>query len=266
MDHINKGQVNTSAADIYDEFFVPALFQEWTDRVVDAANIQAGQHVLDVACGTGVLSRTLAERVGENGSVIGLDVNEGMLAVANRASPKIEWKQGNAEDLPFEDDSFDGVVSQFALMFFDNRQKAIQEMMRVLKPGGQMAVAVWDSLDNTPGYAAMVDLLLQLFGEDAANGIRAPYILGNKDELTSLFNNADVKKFEIKTLHGKARFPSIESWVFTDIKGWVLADMIDDEQYAVLLKEAKQILSSFVQDGGSVEFAAPAHIVSAVKV
>jgi SAM-dependent methyltransferase len=266
MDHINKGQVNTNAADIYEAFFVPALFQEWAGRVANAANIQAGQHVLDVACGTGILSRTVAEWVSPNGSVTGLDMNDGMLAVARRKASHIEWKQGLAEKLPFEDEAFDAVVSQFGLMFFDDRQAAIREMMRVLRQGGHLAVAVWDSIDHTLGYRAMVDLLLRLFGEDAANGLRAPYILGNIDELRSLFRNAGIQDVKVNTLDGKARFPSIESWVFTDIKGWVLADMIDDEQYALLLKEANKSLSAFVQKDGTVEFDAPAHIVSAIKV
>jgi ubiquinone/menaquinone biosynthesis C-methylase UbiE len=173
----DKGQVSKNAAEIYEEFFVPALFQPWTSRVADAAQVQAGQRVLDVACGTGVLARTVAERVGPAGSVVGLDVNAGMLAVAKRQAPQIEWQDGIAEDMPFDNDSFDAVVSQFGLMFFEDKCAAIKEMARVLRPGGQLVVAVWDSLENTPGYAIMVDLLQRLFGDKAANGLRAPYSL-----------------------------------------------------------------------------------------
>ena len=88
MDENQTGQVTNNAAETYEEFFVPALFQEWAERVVDAAQIEGGQHVLDVACGTGVLARAAARRVGPKGSVIGLDVNEGMLAVAQRKALK----------------------------------------------------------------------------------------------------------------------------------------------------------------------------------
>jgi len=265
MVDIDRGQVNRSAAEIYDEFFLPALFQEWTGRVADAAQIQPGQHVLDVACGTGVLTRTVDERIGENGSVIGLDVNPGMLAVAARKAPHIEWREGRAEALPFDDASFDAVVSQFGLMFFDDRDAAIREMVRVLRPSGYLAIAVWDSLANTPGYAAMVDLLQRLFGDEVANGIRAPYILGDTGELRALCAEAGLPRVSITTHPGTARFPSLKSWVHTDIKGWVLADMLDDDQFALLLSQAKQELSRFVTDDGSVAFSAPAHIVSAVK-
>lgn len=258
----DQGQVNANAAEVYEEFFVPALFEEWTNRVVDAAGIQPGHKVLDVACGTGVLARTVANRVGPAGSVVGLDVNKGMLAVAARIAPEIEWRQGQAETLPFDDASFDAVVSQFGLMFFENRQAAIQEMVRVLRPGGRLAVAVWDSLDNTPGYAAMVKLLQRLFGDKVANGLRAPYILGNTQQLQALFGQAELPNVEITTLEGTARFPSIEAWVYTDIKGWVLADMLDDNQIELLVKEAQQALTPFVQADGRVAFSAPAHIIS----
>lgn len=261
-----RGQVNHSAAEIYEDFFVPALFQDWPDHLAAAAQIQPGQRVLDVACGTGVAARTIVERIGLSGSAVGLDVNEGMLAVAERKAPNVEWRKGQAEALPFEDASFDAVVSQFGLMFFEDRQAAIQEMYRVLRPGGRMAVAVWGALDDTPGYAAMVDLLQRLFGDDAANGLRAPYTLGDTDLLRSLFADAGLASAKIDTLMGTARFPSLESWMYTDIKGWTLADMIDDEQFALLLKEAERALAAFVNADGSVTFDAPAHIVSAVKV
>jgi SAM-dependent methyltransferase len=265
MDRIDRGQVNRSAAEIYDEFFVPALFQDWADRVADAAHLQPGQRVLDVACGTGVLTRAAADRVGAGGSVTGLDVNAGMLAVAAQKAPRIDWRQGQAESLPFEDGTFNAVVSQFGLMFFDDRTAALREMWRVLRPGGRLAVAVWDSLENSPGYAAMAALLQRLFGNDAANGIRVPFVLGDAVQLRALFRDAGIPDARITTVKGTARFPSIEAWVYTDIKGWVLADLLDDGQFALLCEEAEGALSPFVDRDGAVTFDAPAHIVTAVK-
>jgi ubiquinone/menaquinone biosynthesis C-methylase UbiE len=258
----DRGQVVNSAAEVYDEFFVPALFAQFAARVADAAHIRSGQRVLDVACGTGILTRTIAER---GASVIGLDVNEGMLAVAARKAPQIEWRQGRAEALPFDDHTFDAVVSQFGLMFFEDRRAALREMMRVLRPGGRLAVAVWDALDTSPGYAAMADLLQKLFGDEAANGLRAPFVLGIVEELRTLFSDAGIPQAEISTHTGTARFPSLQSWVFTEIKGWVLADRLDDEQFARLSREAERALTPFVTANGSVAFAAPVHIVTAAK-
>ena len=259
----DRGQVNRTAAEIYETFFLPALFAEWPDRVADAAAIGAGQRVLDVACGTGVLARTAATRTGAAGSVVGIDVNEGMLAVAQRIAPDIEWRQGVAEALPYAPHSFDAVVSQFGLMFFTDKRAALAEMARVLRPSGRLAVAVWASLEETPGYAAMVGLLQRLFGDEAANGLRAPYSLGDVPALHALCRDAGLPQAQITTYTGTARFSSIQSWVYTDIKGWTLADAIDDEQYARLLQEAETVLRPFVDAGGAVAFPAPAHIITA---
>jgi ubiquinone/menaquinone biosynthesis C-methylase UbiE len=135
MDRALQGQVSRSAADVYEEFFVPALFREPAQHVARAADIRRGQSVLDAACGTGVLAR---EAVGATGN----DRNDGMLAAAKRLAPGINWQRGLAEALPFADRSFDRVFSQFALMFFDDRAAALREMRRVMKPGGRMHAAV----------------------------------------------------------------------------------------------------------------------------
>jgi hypothetical protein len=110
-----------------------------------------------------------------------------------------------------------------------------------------------------------VGLLQRLFGEQAANGLRAPYVLGNTEALQSLFAEAKIPNAVITTYSGTARFPSIQSWVFTDIKGWVLADRLDDAQFERLLTEAETVLAPFVNAEGGVMFASPAHIVTAVK-
>ncbi|HSB02741.1 MAG TPA: class I SAM-dependent methyltransferase [Anaerolineales bacterium] len=265
MNDNQTGQVSHSAAEIYEEFFIPALFREWPARIINAAKIRAGQRVLDVACGTGVLARALAERVGPTGSVTGLDINEGMLAVAKRKAPKIEWRHGRAESLPFDNSTFDAVVSQFGLMFFEDRLAAVREMSRVLRPGGQLAVAVWSTLDSTPGYTAMAALLERLFGPGTAEALHAPYSLGDLHVLLPLFDDSGLETIQVTTIDGTARFPSIHSWVFTEIKGWTLSDNIDEMQYQHLLNEAEKELQLFVMADHTVEFRAPAHIITATR-
>jgi SAM-dependent methyltransferase len=265
MQNAAEGQVTQSAADIYEEFFVPALFLEWSGRVADAARLEPGQKVLDVACGTGVLARRALERVKPGGAVSGLDRNEGMLAVARRKAPAIDWQSGRAEQLPYGDGSFDAVVSQFGLMFFEDQVKALSEMWRVLRPGGRLAVAVWASLDHFPGYEAMTALLERLFGTVVAGALKAPFVLGDAAALARLFGRAGITDAKIATPKGKVRFPSLEEWVRTEIKGWVLADVLGDQQYQTLQRESAAHLAAFVRSDGSVEFAGPAHIVTATR-
>lgn len=260
-------QTQADAAAIYEEFFVPALFQQWAYRVADAAQLRPGERVLDVACGTGVLARAAAARVRPGGSVAGLDLNPAMLDVAERVAPEIAWRQGTAESLPYADASFDAVVSQFGLMFFIDRQAALREMVRVLVPGGHLAVAVWAALDATPGYAAVVALLQRLVGERAADALRSPFVLGDPENLSALFANAGIASPVVTTQVGTTRFPSIRSWIETDVKGWLpLAEVVlDERQGEALLAEAEHSLQPFVTSNGSVEFVMPAHIVTARK-
>jgi ubiquinone/menaquinone biosynthesis C-methylase UbiE len=152
------------AAAGYQDVLVPALMLEWAPRVAEAAGIHPGDRVLDVACGTGVLTREAASRAGSTGAVTGLDLSPEMLAVAVRLSPALRWQQGSAEALPFPVQSFDAVVSQFGLMFFPDPVAGLREMMRVLVPGGRLAVAVWASLADTPAYEAEVALVERLAG------------------------------------------------------------------------------------------------------
>jgi SAM-dependent methyltransferase len=110
-------RMSVGAAEVYESKFVPALFGEWAPRLVEAAGVKPGQAVLDVACGTGVVARAAAGRTGGHGRVVGVDLNEAMLVVAQRLRPDIEWRQGDAQAPPFPDASFDVVVCQSGLMF-----------------------------------------------------------------------------------------------------------------------------------------------------
>jgi ubiquinone/menaquinone biosynthesis C-methylase UbiE len=261
-------QAQVDAATTWEEFCVPALgIAAWASRVADAAHLQAGDRVLDVACGTGVLARAAAARVRAGGSVAGVDINPGALSVAARVAPEIEWRQGAAESLPYADAAFHAVVSQFGLTFFADRQAALREMMRVLAPGGHLAVAVWGTLDDTPGYAAFVACLQPFIGEQATAVVRSPFALGDPRELSALFATAGMASAVVTSQRGTARFSTLRAWVQTDIKRWLRIAQVrlDEGQFAALLAEAERALRSFVTANGTVEFAMPAHIVTARK-
>lgn len=261
----DSGQLTSSAAEIYDEFFVPALFGVWAPRLVAAAQIRPGARVVDVACGTGVLAIAAAKVTALGGEVVGVDLNAGMLAVARRKAADVDWQRAPAEALPFDSESFDAVVSQFGLMFFEDKQAAITEMWRVLRPGGRLAIAVWDSLDNSPGYTSLASLLTRLFGPSTAALLQAPFTLGDSHALGSLLSASGVTDPQVERASAEACFPSIRSWMHTDVRGWTLGDEIDDTQYELLVSEAERELGRFVVADGTVRFAQPGLIATATK-
>jgi SAM-dependent methyltransferase len=190
-------------AEIYDAHFVPALFAHWGPVVAADAGVRKGERVLDVACGTGALTLAVAEIVGPPGSVVGLDVNPQMLAVARRQPARIEWLEGKAEALPLTDTSFDAVVSQFGLMFFEDKPQALREMIRVLRSGGRLAVAVCDAVENSPGYNAFALLLDRLFGKKVGDAFRAPFSLGNVGRLHEICRDEGIWNAEVARRKGK---------------------------------------------------------------
>jgi len=256
-----------AGARAYESLHVPALFAQWCFRMLDAAEVKPGQKVLDVACGTGVLARAAVGRVGPAGHAVGVDIGQGMLAVAQELAPNVEWREGLAEVLPYPDNSFDAVVSQFGLMFFSDRPRAIGEMIRVLKPGGRMAVAVWDSLENSDAYTIEVEELERLAGDAAANALRAPFVLGKRDALIELFAASGVESLKIETVNGTARFPCIKAMVEADLRGWlpVMGVFLNEDRIQTILSEAETALAKYVTEDGEVVFNAPAHIVTGIK-
>ena len=263
---VHRGKTSKTPAEIYDSLFVPALFRQWGPIVAAEARIGRGDRVIDIACGTGVLALAALDRVGAEGKVVGLDPNPDMLCVARRKSTRIEWREGRAEQVPFADESFDAAVSQFGLMFFDDRAAGLREMMRVVKSGGRLAVAVCDSLDQSPGYAAVADMLERLFGSDVANAFRAPFVLGNAELLRSLCAKAGIERAEVKRHRGTVRFASIETLISTERACiWTLGGLLDNEQFKRLLEDAERALMPYVTAAGAVAFDMPALVITASK-
>jgi SAM-dependent methyltransferase len=260
-------QAQIDAAAEYDSVFVPALFGQWAPIVAEAAGIRAGQRVLDVGCGTGVLAREAEKRTGPSGQVTGVDPSAAMLAVAQRLAPAIDWREGVAEALPFPDGSFDAVVSQFGLMFFSDRHQALREMHRVLAPGGRLAVAVWDSLNNLPAYAAEVALLERTAGRAAADALRAPFALGNKEDLATLIHESGVTAPDITSRTGTGLFPSVRAMVEADLRGWlpVMGVHLADDEILGILDQAEQALGRYATADGRASFRLSILLVAATK-
>ncbi len=141
---------------MYEQWLVGPLFRPWAEVLLDLVGPAAGERVLDIACGTGIVARLAHERVGPAGAVVGVDVSPGMLEVARAVAPAITWRDGSALDLPLaEGERFDVVTCQQGLQFFPDRVVAARQMRRALAPGGRLGVATWRSADEIPMFHAL---------------------------------------------------------------------------------------------------------------
>lgn len=258
-------QVSGDAADVYERCFVPAIFGQWASRLVDVAMVAAGDRVLDVGCGTGVLARKAADRVAREEQVTGLDLNEGMLAMARRLRPRIDWRQGDATRLPFADASFDVVLSQFALMYFLDRAAALAEMVRVLRPAGRLVVAVWEPFERATGYVTLTEIARRRCGQAAADVLTAPFALGNMRTVRELFAAAGIDEAVVELRAGTMTFPTIEAFVETEVKGSPLEALLDEESYLRLVQEARDRLQEFRTDVGDIVMPLEALLIVANK-
>ena len=252
----------------YESLFVPALFEQWTMHLIEGASIREGSHVLDIACGTGVLARNALSRTGPNGRVVGVDPAPGMIATAKEIEPSIDWILCSAEALEVGDETFDCVVSQFGMMFFLDRQKSAEEMFRVLKPGGSLAIAIWNSVEQNPAYADIIAVLQEQVGTAAADALRLPYSLGNSDEVTTVLGKSGFTSINVETQVESAQFPSSRQMVEAELRGWLpLFDInLSEAKINDVLLESDSTLSKYANSSGKAIFPTSAHVITARKM
>src|ERR687894_2564545 len=159
----NQARNGTATAEIYEQHLVPAMFEPFARHLIQLCNIRRSDRILDVACGTGIVSRLAIDYVDSTvGKVVGIDINPIMLNVAHHCSAgkDIDWKQGSATSLPFPNESFDLVMCQQGLQFFPDRLKTLTEMNRVLAGASttrdkdygsvRLVLSVWKSFKYNP--------------------------------------------------------------------------------------------------------------------
>jgi len=192
------------------------------------------------------------------------ELDRGNVCSTSPAGPA--WESGRAESLPFADEDFDRVVSQFGFMFFEDKLAALREAMRVLRPAGRMAVAVCDGLDHSPGYAVFAELLHRLFGHGVADSFRAPFVLGDRERLLSLCADAGIVGARVTRHEGTVRFASIASLVSTERAcAWTLGGLLDHAQFDRLVEAAEESLRPFTTADGALEFDMPTLILTVDK-
>lgn len=194
-----RWQVSGTAAQMYEKY-VASFFVPWAADLVQRAGLRPGWALLDIACGTGVVVRAAAPVIGATGTIIGSDLNEGMLAEAAThpvEGAPVEWRQADATDLPFDDATFDAVLCQQGLQFVPDKTTAVAEMRRVVKSGGVAAANVWRLPEHNPYLSALADGLSRHVSAEAGASMLAPCGLGDREEFASLFEEAGFRSVEV---------------------------------------------------------------------
>ena len=263
------------AAENYEKNVVTYTTAPFAAILLELANPTMGERVLDVACGTGVVARQTAPRVGASGAIVGVDINPAMLTVA-RSIPipegaSIDWREGSALSLPLPDNSFDMVLCQAGLQFFPDRPAALREMYRVLKPGGRVAISVWRSPEHNP-VAQLIWGTMARHLNTTISELTPAMSLGDADELGTLLTSAGFAEVTIVARSHtvrEPRNPQLVARIFPSVAAVVPTFTGMGEQEKAALAQAVQseidlALEKYIE-GGEQLYPMSAHIALARK-
>jgi len=208
-------QLAGDAAELYERHVARHILGPWAPLLVDAARLVPGERVLDVACGTGVVARAAAGRVGPAGHVVGIDLNAGMIRVARSLPPPegapTEWLERSALDLGLAPASFDAVLCQQGLQFFPDKARAMREMHRVLRRGGRLALSVWTGIG--PYNSAVGAALARVLDADTADRFLASRRAPSEDEMRRLAREAGFAAVDLRISLLEIRLPRVDRFV-----------------------------------------------------
>jgi ubiquinone/menaquinone biosynthesis C-methylase UbiE len=270
MRRTEKWYFDQDPSELYERLLVPAKFLPWAEDLVRIGNPQPGNKVLDVACGTGTVTRLIPPYVGVSGTTTGLDFNADRLEVA-AALPLtsgfvIEWKVGDACDLPFRDAEFDLVFCQQGLQFFPDKLQALKEMHRVLVTGGRLILGVWCSFEHQPGGRAMADALERHVSPEAGDIRREPFCFGDADVIEHLVAEAGFHNIMVNPTVKNVHFPSAEAFTKRYISARVPLNMLvaaaNEKAREAVVADVNAALKRYETDNG-LELPTAVNVVTA---
>jgi SAM-dependent methyltransferase len=262
---------HSSVATVYETLLVPMIFDPYADDLANRVAALAPQRVLEIACGTGAVTRALASTLPETVPIMATDLNQAMIdqAIGTGTFRPVEWRQADVMQLPFEDESFDAIVCQFGAMFFPEKRQAFSEVRRVLQPGGTFIFNVWDVIEENQFADVVTEAVGECFPDDPPVFLaRTPH--GYNDFVAiqrDLFGAGLDGQCEITTLRLRSRATSPEHVSMAFCHGTPLRNEIEKRD-ASRLEEVTAAATAKVQarfGDGVVEAKMQAHIFSVAK-
>jgi SAM-dependent methyltransferase len=208
----NAAQFTGKVPERYDRYLVPLLFEPYAVDLVARVPQRQGLRVLELAAGTGAVTRRLREALPPDATLVATDLNDAMVAYARDAvaTPGIDWRTADAQQLPFEDGSFDAVVCQFGFMFLPDKVQGFSEGRRVLSGGGVLLANVWHTREENPVAQAVQELLDERFPADPPRFLDTPYGYGDHDRLRGDLAAGGWENVQLDVVRTTGRSPSAE--------------------------------------------------------
>lgn len=267
----DSARFDGSIPEMYDRYLGTLLFEPYAADIAQRVAKRRPRKVLEIAAGTGTVSRQLLEALPKETSLTVTDLNAPMLEYARDKSTvggrDVEWRQADAQQLPFPDESFDAVVCQFGVMFFPDKRRGLLEFNRVLENHGVLILSVWDSFDSNPVQSIAHSTIGTFFENDPPDFYKVPCGMGNKAEAVRLTEDAGFKDIVIETVSLTGSSSSARSAAQGLVKGNPVINTIRERGTADVDEIVLALTHALEMRFGAGPLRVPlrAHVVTAIK-
>lgn len=253
----------------YDHQLVPWLFEHWAEPFIDLAAPPPSAHLLDLACGSGLITRHLLARLGHDGRIDAVDIDPAMVAYASSTvdDERVRWHVADAASVPVDDAGVDGVYCHQGLQFLPDPLGVLHEIARTLRPGGRLTVAAWGRLGDNPWPAALAAATRTVLGDDATTGMTTVCSLGDPTRLATLLRHAGFEDAMVETRAHTAVHPDVHAAIAGQLQALPsgsITDHLDDEQRARLAAEMGTLLAPHTDTDGTLSVPSTSVLASAV--